>query len=81
MTKERSSKDIIEDILQNIREYNVKWITPSDINNLGNLKVPEEVSKIKRILNILVFMKVLKFNKQYLLWENLYYKEDEGCNE
>jgi len=77
MTKERSSKDIIEDILQNIKEYNVKWITPSDINNLGNLKVPEEVSKIKRILNILVFMKVLKFNKQYLLWENLYYKEDE----
>jgi len=78
MTKERSSKDIIEDILQNIKEYNVKWITPSDINNLGNLKVPEEVSKIKRILNILVFMKVLKFNKQYLLWENMYYKEGKG---
>lgn len=72
----KSSKEIVDDIIINLKEYNIKYIVPSDLNELGNLKKPEEVNKIKRVLNLLTFMRVIKFNEKHMVWENLYYKEE-----
>ena len=74
----KSSEDIAKEVATNLKEQNtLKYITPSDINELGSVKKPEEVSKIKRVLNLLIFMKVLKFNRELMLWENCFYKKEE----
>jgi hypothetical protein len=71
-----SSEELMKEVIKNLKEYSdVRYLTPSDLNNLAGLNKPECIGKIKRVLDLLIFNKALKFNQEYMLWENCFYEE------
>ena len=76
--KTRSSKDVVHDLEELLKiEYNdVRWLTPQELSDIVDLSDVETI-KLKRVIDLLVFKKVLKFNTDFLLWENQYWRNNE----
>ena len=74
MEKIRMSEEVTNEAIKKLKTCESQWLVPADIESFMDVE-PNERKIIKRVVELLVFRKALKFNKEYLLWENMYYEK------
>ena len=70
----RTSEELADEIVKKLKDEVWHWISPTTITKLIVVNRKER-TKMKQVIELLVFRKALKFNTDRLLWENMYYEK------
>lgn len=73
----RESNEIADKIKDYLKEKNyIKYISFFDLHFIGDYSKKESY-KEGRVIELLVFQRVIKFDNQKIMWRNNYYKEQK----